>query len=204
MQGVIVQRLVGAVVLVIAAVVLVPLVFKERVSNHFLQPMNVPDKPVKPEPLVKENDYQFEPIHKSLEREQKPYAEAEPTEQQLAKLEAPKTAEPPKKNQRDSSAPAQTVFSDKPNLDKQGLPVAWTLQLASFSKKGNAEALQKKLVNNGYKSYLRTVFNSKGAPIVRVYVGPDLQISKIKALQRALQAELDLKGLVVRFKPSPA
>jgi DedD protein len=88
------------------------------------------------------------------------------------------------------------IGAESPVLDQQGVPAGWTLQLASFKERGNAEALQLNLHKRGYQAYIR----DKG-DISKVFVGPDLQKSVVDSLKDELKKEFKLDGLVLRFRP---
>lgn len=83
---------------------------------------------------------------------------------------------------------------DTPQLDQEGVPVAWTLQLASFRDEANARALRAELLKSGYKVYIRHM-----AGLVKVFVGPEIQRSRLESLQATLKQEYALDGIVVRF-----
>lgn len=83
---------------------------------------------------------------------------------------------------------------DTPALDQEGVPVAWTLQLASFRDESNARALRAELLKAGYKVYIRHM-----AGLIKVFVGPELQRSRLEKLQLQLKQEYALEGIVVRF-----
>ena len=91
---------------------------------------------------------------------------------------------------------ATKIGREKPMLDQQGVPTGWALQLASFKDRGNAIALQKKLVKQGYKAYIR----DKG-DLSKVFVGPDLQKSVLEGVKRDLKRKYKLDGLVLRYRP---
>ncbi|MCL6268694.1 SPOR domain-containing protein [Sansalvadorimonas sp. 2012CJ34-2] len=93
------------------------------------------------------------------------------------------------------------AVSERPTLDEQGVPVSWTLQLAAFSKQANAEQLQNKLRDAGYRSYTREGAANSGKRLFRVYVGPELRKDKILELRQELEKQFKLKGLAVRFRP---
>ncbi len=89
----------------------------------------------------------------------------------------------------------------KPTLDKQGIPVSWTLQLAAFSKQENAWQLQDKLRDSGYRTYTREGTSGSGKTLYRVYVGPELRKEKLLKLRKEIDQQLKLKGIAVRFRP---
>lgn len=88
----------------------------------------------------------------------------------------------------------QSTKNEAGQLDQQGVPVAWTLQLASFKDEANARALRKQLLKAGHKVYSR-----KNGSLVKVYVGPELKKQRLEALKQGLKKDFGLDGLLVRF-----
>lgn len=84
-------------------------------------------------------------------------------------------------------------------LDKNDLPVSWSLQLGSFQKKENAVNLRKALRDARYRSYIL-----KASPVenevYRVFVGPVLNIKKLKGIAEKIESSFDMKGQIVRYK----
>ncbi|MEH6823145.1 MAG: SPOR domain-containing protein [Motiliproteus sp.] len=110
--------------------------------------------------------------------------------------EPSKLAPPANPPRKPMAVTKSTMGKDVPVLDQQGVPTGWTLQLASFKERANAEVLQQRLLKRGYQAYIR----DKGE-LSRVFVGPDLQKSIIDNLKRTLKREFKLDGLVLRFRP---
>jgi DedD protein len=88
----------------------------------------------------------------------------------------------------------------KPSLDKRGLPIAWAVQVGSFSKAKNARALKSRLLKQGYKAYTETATTDAGQTI-RVFVGP--MVSKQQSMQEKnkIDKAFDLKAKVIRYVP---
>lgn len=59
-------------------------------------------------------------------------------------------------------------------LNEEGVPNAWILQLGSFSEVANAEELEQRLLEAGYRAYIRRTESADGSPRHRVLVGPYL------------------------------
>nr|WP_242521776.1 SPOR domain-containing protein [Motiliproteus sp. SC1-56] len=110
----------------------------------------------------------------------------------------PKAVEAPAASEVSPAVPTEALplETDPPVLDTQGVPVAWTLQLASFRDHGNASKLQARLVKAGYKAYLR-----QKSELTQVFVGPDVQRSSVEQLRQRLKRDFNLDGLVLRFRP---
>lgn len=174
------QRLAGAAILLLAAVILIPVLFdgagyKER---HLESAMPVPAS--EPELVV------IEPEQPRLPDTSEP---AEPTEPVVVDVVPEVVAEVIKQQ-----APIIDQRADPPVLDQQGVPVAWSLQLASFKDEDNAKALRRKLIKAGYKVYTR-----KNGELIKVFVGPDLQKQRLAQLQASIKEEFGLGGIIVRF-----
>lgn len=114
---------------------------------------------------------------------------AEPAEAAVVRVEVEPVA-----RAIDQAAPTLDPTEDTPRLDLEGVPVSWTLQLASFRDEANARALRAKLLDAGYKVYMRPM-----AGLVKVFVGPEMQRSRLEALQATLKEDYALEGIIVRF-----
>ncbi len=92
-------------------------------------------------------------------------------------------------------APARCRPSeDMPTLDANGIPAAWSLQLASFRDERNAKSLRAELTQAGYKVYIR-----RADELVRVYVGPEMQRTRLEKLKVTIKEQYSLDGMIVRF-----
>ncbi|MCY1445838.1 Cell division protein FtsN [compost metagenome] len=98
------------------------------------------------------------------------------------------------------SVPQQTVApveSQAPSrLDADGVPVSWTVQLASLSNRARAEELQRKLRSQGLDAYVRTVDGMH-----RVFVGPLLERADADRVREQVARQHKLSPIVVRFQP---
>lgn len=74
--------------------------------------------------------------------------------------------------------------------------MAYTLQIASFSKKDNAVALQSKLRKKQYKAYIESVKTPKGR-VYRLRVGPFLKFEQISAIKNRLEKQFKLKNTII-------
>lgn len=145
-----------------------------------------------------------------------PFAEVEPAGEPTGELdtnagawafveEVQRVRETPPAAQVDAQprhAPVVPDAPDAPALDADGAPFAWSVQLASFASRENAEALRDRLLGDGYAAY-RTESHEGGRTLHRVAVGPELDRGDTEALREALARRYDLEGLVVRFVLGP-
>ncbi|MCQ4264396.1 cell division protein [Stutzerimonas stutzeri] len=194
------QRMVGALVLVALAVIFVPMLFNRQddlghvtvdapsipaapvVAEIEMQPVEVPQPESVPEG--------FEIIEEGAEPDAAPAApeQAPAPIEPAAPVAAAPAAQPP-------ATQSQPPVAD-PRLDNNNLPVSWSIQLASLSNRASAESLQQTLRSQGYNAYIRTAEGMN-----RVFVGPLVERSEANRLRDVLQRQQKLDGFVVRFKP---
>jgi DedD protein len=162
------QRLVGVAVLVAVAVVAVPLIFDFRGPDE--PPIANSGIPAKPEGLRVE------------EITLRPAAPSAPATGRGATAVVPSasTAEPP-------AAAGNKVGQP---------PQAWAVKVGSFSSEDNATSLRNQLRSKGYSAFFdKTVVDGK--PLLRVYVGPDVQKGRSEQLRERIAREFNLPEAVV-------
>ena len=198
------QRMVGALVLIALAVIFVPMLFNREddlrhvtvdaptipaapvVAEIEMQPVDVPEPEQEPGSVPEG----FEIIEEDAEPATSPgIAEQAPAPIEPVAPVAPAAA--PAAPAAQSQSPAA-----EPRLDNSNLPVSWAIQLASLSNRASAENLQQTLRSQGYNAYIRTADGMN-----RVFVGPLVERSEANRLRDVLQRQQKLDGFVVRFKP---
>lgn len=88
----------------------------------------------------------------------------------------------------------------KPALDTRGLPIAWVVQVGSFSNAQNAHALKARLLKQGYKAYTETATTDAGQTI-RVFVGPMVSKKQSSEQKNKIETAFKLKAKVIRYAP---
>ncbi|MDX2352451.1 SPOR domain-containing protein [Stutzerimonas xanthomarina] len=197
------QRIVGALVLVALAVIFVPMLFNRDDADQQIA-VDAPAMPETPAAPIIET----QPVEVP-----EPAVEAIPEDYEIIEedsvAESSIPANPidpvPAEAQPAPDAPEQAVTAAPPlmpenaeeqRLDTANLPVSWSVQLASLSSRENAEKLQKTLRSQGYNAYIRTADGMN-----RVFVGPLVERAEANRLRDQLQRQHKLDGFVVRFKP---
>ncbi|MEH6578198.1 MAG: SPOR domain-containing protein [Amphritea sp.] len=174
------QRMIGGALLLVAAVILIPVFFdgagyKER---HL-------ESAIPPEPAI--------PVMVEIQPENPRLADTfQPAKPTTAVIIVPKPA--PLAKAVAAQKPKIDLSKDTPVLDREGVPVAWSLQLASFKDADNAKGLRRKLIKADYKVYTR-----KNGDLIKVFVGPDMQKGRLTELQASIKKEFGLDGIIVRF-----
>ncbi|WP_177493021.1 SPOR domain-containing protein [Pseudomonas sp. IC_126] len=199
------QRIVGALVLLALAVIFVPMLFNREDAGRqiVVDAPSMPEAPAAPvietqpvevpEPEVEPFPEEFEIIEENAASQ--PEAPATPINPAPAPVEpAPAPAAP---EQATSETPPTTpAVPEEKRLDAANLPISWSVQLASLSSRENADKLQKTLRSQGYNAYIRTADGMN-----RVFVGPLVERAEANRLRDQLQRQQKLNGFVVRFKP---
>lgn len=171
------QRLVGAIVLGCLAIIFIPILLDgEGVSPPEMN-TTIPVAPPFPEPLEVEA--------------QRPEIISDTEEILVAPVEVA-TAEPAE------VADAETEQSERPALDAEGLPQAWSIRLGIFAERANADALINRLLNQQYRAYSEAVITAQGE-LTAVFVGPVMTMTAAEELQAELASNFELDGLIVDF-----
>lgn len=223
------QRLVGIAVIVIAAVVLLPVLFDGQGSYELpiesripepspfpIPPRIIPERPTiaadtDPTPVIADGS-----VEPGL---QDPVTQDSIAPDQVAadvanNADAAPVAPPAVTT--DDSAPVSIddiiaslnldaaqrepdTNDTAPRLDADGLPEGWSVRLASFSSEANARNLVERLQSAGHRAYTRELESSQG-PLVAVFVGPGVDRAAVQQLQQQLQEQFQLAGIVVRYE----
>ncbi|MDH4585356.1 SPOR domain-containing protein [Pseudomonas sp. BN415] len=210
------QRIVGALVLVALAVIFLPMLFSREDELRQVV-VEAPPMPKAPDMPPVELEQVQVPEPQALPQE--PVPPLEPTGDALASdVSAAQDAAPvapappaapavpvpaPAQPQVQAKAPAPSpappvaqVKTEEKRLDVNGLPVSWSIQLASLSSRSSAENLQKNLRTQGYNAYIRSVEGMN-----RVFVGPVIERAEANRLRDQLARQQKLNGFIVRFQP---
>lgn len=173
------QRLIGAVVLVALMVIFLPMLFGDRNVETVDILIEMPAKPAIPEFDIS-----------------KPVPPSEKRPGELKKPDSERKPQP--QSDQQSEQTLQQLVGKK--VDANNLPVTWTLQVASFKERTNAEKLRDKLRQGGYKAYIK--FRHDVEPkMIRVFVGPVLERKTIDGIKATINRQYKLDGVVVRYLP---
>ncbi len=210
LDKVIKQRMVGALVLVALAVIFLPMLFSREDELRQVQveapqapavpalpqvqvePVQVPE----PQVIADETVVAQPPTAPATPIAPAPEVAAKPAVVAPAPAPVSKPATAPAVATAPAAKPAVQAPASTNKVDGNGLPVSWSVQLASLSSRANAENLQKTLRSQGYNAYIRS---SDG--MNRVFVGPLIERAEAERLRDVINRQQKLKGFVVRFQP---
>lgn len=190
------NRLVGAAVLLVLAVIVLPLLFDGANQQALMSDLRMPVPPEVPDAaaLIDGGRSTLAEAKNEVLREHAP-VEPEP-EPAVPVAVAPSPAEPVPES---SPAPATSQPAAPADERLAKLAEAWDVQVAAGSSAEGAERLRSTLVAAGYKARVR-----RNATIYRVVVGPVLRREDALALRSALAADARVgkpAGLLVRYIP---
>ena len=197
------QRIVGALVLVALAVIFVPMLFNRDDAGQQIA-VDAPAMPETPAaPIIETQPVEVpEPAVEAIPEdyeiiEEDSVAESSIPANPIDPVPAEAQPAPDASEQAVTAAPPlMPENAEEQRLDTANLPVSWSVQLASLSSRENAEKLQKTLRSQGYNAYIRTADGMN-----RVFVGPLVERAEANRLRDQLQRQHKLDGFVVRFKP---
>jgi DedD protein len=182
------ERVIGASVLVMLAVIFIPMVLDD--SEHVETKITGTNIPPRPE---------AEFTSKIVPLPGGDFAKPEPAAESAAQnAEAPAERPPaPEPDAASPAAPVPAVDAVAAAPDRVGL-TAWVVQLGSFSSEANAAGLDQRLRRAGYSSFVEPL-KQDGEAAFRVRVGPELLRSEAQALRDRIKSELGVDGIVVSY-----
>lgn len=202
------QRLVGAAVLVAAAVIVVPMLLDggyqpSRPPTNDMAPMPADEMPTAVRPLPEGVPAEIEHGLEASPAELAPLATTlapppaaapdMPLPQSVAPERKPPAPRPPTTEapREKPTAPASRAEEDAPGGER------WAVQLGSFSSRSNAELLVRRLSAQGVKSHMVEIRDAKGLSY-RVRAGPVADYAAAQDLRNKLAKSPDLRGILVR------
>lgn len=217
MNDVLKQRLVGALILVALGVIFWPIIFIEPERGDAAMEARIPPRPgvettplpspdkvglrESPSLLADDSAEGEQLVHDSLpvpDPQDSPLVDAEP---------APPVPDPQSGAAGDATAadndvaiPTRDRAPESPELDAQGVPVAWMLQVVSLSNKTSAEQAAQRLQDLGHKAYVKAA-QVNGRMLYRVYVGPKFERGRLESIQGAIDQEFGVKSMIRRYYP---
>ncbi|MDX1519148.1 MAG: SPOR domain-containing protein [Gammaproteobacteria bacterium] len=190
------ERLVGAAVLIILAVIFIPMFLSDApITDDRITETNIPEKPE----VFSSRIVPLDPDQETgVGQEQKDGA-AEPqqeiTEEQ-ARPGQPADTTPPD-TATNETEPEIRVKDAATNGSGVGL-TAWVVQLGSFSQEENAQSLNRQLREHKYPSFVEPLIRGNNV-IYRVRVGPELRRSNAENLRDEIKDKLGVDGILVRY-----
>ncbi len=207
MNEILKQRLVGALILLALGVVFWPIIFVEQNPPKVEQQPAIPPPPqVATEPVATPDAQGMRaspPLEATSGADAMAGVAAQSTDASTSGAitsPVPAVTAPAQPIPSPTQEPIRQDPPEKLALDKQGVPVAWTLQVATVSSADKAEALRRSLLDRHHKAYITQVA-SGGKTLYRVCIGPKFERAELEKLQASINAEFGVTTMVVRYLP---
>lgn len=167
------QRVVGAIVLTSLAIIILPLLLDGSAEDRQRVVASIPEPP-----KIDLTEITVEDITRKMQR-----------------LERASAAQLPEE------VVDETDYSDIEGvgLDRNDLPVGWSLQLGSFRNEKNAVGRRASLREAGYRSYILHNKTNDGE-LYKVFVGPMLERADVLKLGEEISQGMQINGVVVRYR----
>lgn len=211
MNDILKQRLVGALILVALGVVFWPIIFVEPGARVEPGQVSTPPRPaVDTSPIEPPQPERWRASTESYEEVEE---DAATDDELLAGTEAAPAATPEPVQGGDEAAvvepapaapvaavQARTRAPEAPALDANGVPVAWSLQVATVSSAAKAEELRQQLLSMQEKAYVRKLERGD-RDLYRVFVGPKFERAQLEQTRASVDARFGVESLIVRYLP---
>ena len=187
MDSVIKKRLVGALVLIVLLLLLLPVLFSGQGRVPEARITDIPPAPVLSDaPAL--NPQRSEPPSSESIDEIIPEDWAEASDSSTGSESA------------SGSEAVEQATAD--TSTEEPLPAdAWSVQMGSFSSSDNARRLLENLRSAGYDAYTRESPLPDGGTLTQVMAGPYLDQAQAREEMNRLSEEFSVSALVVRFRP---
>ncbi|WP_051686812.1 SPOR domain-containing protein [Microbulbifer sp. HZ11] len=206
------QRIVGALVLAALAVIFLPTLFDREGARYIDVTSQIPPPPdIKPisiaEPQPVADIEPAPPVNEVFQPDfveqagPAPDPEAVSLEPEVPAEPEPVThAEPAPAEPSAAQTTAQLQLpAEETQLDEQGLPEGWVIQVAAYKEATSADRMRTKLMDAGFRAYTRAVDTPKGR-FVRVFVGPKLSRVDAQSEKQKLDKLLKTETLILRYR----
>lgn len=187
------QRLVGGVVIVCVLAIFLPILLHKPKSDQAQSvPMTIP----KPQ-TISEMSLQLPEAQPSTVA---PKVVATATDKLMAAQAAVVQPVVAKKapSKAHTAAVAPHTINTKILQSAIATPQAWVVQLGSFSQAQHAHQLVKQLRERGFDAYSRST-DLNHQRIVRVFVGPEINLQTMRHINKKLQHDFHLRGVVRKY-----
>lgn len=196
------QRLVGALILLALGVIFWPIIFVDPATRDVSPERAIPPQPDVSAAAVEAPDpaglRASRPLAAQRDGEGREAETPEPTVYNPRPVE-PAAVEPPVEPVA-QQAPRREQPPAPLEMDQDGLPVAYILQVVSVSNQEKAADLRTQLTDMGHKAYVSDV-SSNGRTLYRVYIGPKFERANLESLQAGIDARFGVQSMIRRYVP---
>ncbi len=203
MDSIVKQRLVGALVLIALTVVFWPIIFIQAPDDETIVLAPMPARPsfdrtpiLRPTSPRVDIEAQLPKLSDQTELEAQA-DEASMLADMPSKAETSEAVALPSAAALDPVVPRNSVPAVT-TIDKDGLAIAWVLQVATVSNQSRAEILMGRLKKRGYPAYIEQT-KKAGKVLYRLKIGPKVERAKLEAIKLEIDAWLGVDATLLRY-----
>ncbi|MEQ8515933.1 MAG: SPOR domain-containing protein [Chromatocurvus sp.] len=186
------QRLIGALILVALGVVFWPIIFVPPERESPPRAQGIP-----PAPRV-DSSALPSPGSEGLRASPEPAIAAQDDDIDVVMPDAPPNSAPAAEPQPGPAT--RDAAPEVPSLDADGIPIAWSLQVATMSSRDNARQLRDELNDTEMKAYIRPLQRGNDT-LYRVYVGPKFERRQLESIKQQVDSRYGVESLIARYVP---
>lgn len=200
MDNAVKQRLIGALILLALAVLFWPIIFVKDVDDRNGLSVMVPKAPpVDLSPLPEPDDAGFR-----QGRESQAQILEDPDVLVMSGAAVPELGSSAPAS-RDEVLPVRELEEARdqvqsPTMDEDGLPIAFSLQVATMANRASADVLRDELLAAGYKSYVKRL-RRDDRMLYRVLVGPRFSRDELTTVKTAIDKSWRVESMIIRYIP---
>lgn len=201
MDNIVKQRLVGALILLALGVVFWPIIFVPEADQVSVVTVEVPEEPpVDLSPLPEPDNLGLRRGGDARAQKEPPVDVALPDAQGAGEAGDNGPVAPRSEVLRQAGVDDARSAVGEPELDDDGLPIAFALQVATMAQQARAESLRDELVAAGYKGYLKRMRRDDRF-LYRVLVGPKFNRDELTPIKAAVDERWKVDSLIMRYLP---
>ncbi len=191
------ERLVGAAVLVAAAVIFIPIILTDSPEPDVILGSNIPDNFSSRIIPILENDEKSSSTSIDANDIQAEDNQEKNKKNTVREIVVEKVISADDINAERNSTKKDKRKKEDEVKDDVGLS-AWIIQLGSFTSEENAQSLNEKLRKSGYPAFVEPL-KTNGQISYRVRVGPEIKRSEAESLLKMLKDTMDMEGIIVSY-----
>lgn len=192
--------MVGALILVALGVVFWPIIFVQPGESDIEKQRVIPPAPNVSVAPVPAPDQAGLRRSKEIAAVREEPAATVPDEVQVTPAAAPPEKAAPVAKPVTTKSSTRSKAPEPLAMDKDGVPIAWILQVVSVSSAEKAEELRGHLLKIDQKAYVTKV-PGHSKTLYRVYIGPKFERAKLEKLKPEIDARFGVKSLIKRYVP---
>ncbi len=183
------ERLVGAAVLVILAVIFIPMLLNNQRGSTDISGSNIPPIPDDMPVITEDTGFTAPLITDDAHSD---------TDADVTTENSTDSAQKKSSSKIQTKPGPETVKDTESTIREKVGVSAWVIQVGSFASKSNADDLNSDLRKAGFRSFIEPLKKS-GKTSYRVRIGPELKRSDAEATRDRVKKEFKLEGILLRY-----